>query len=264
MIGIMDIQDIVALSKTYPELAGAQHFFVGKEIEDFAHGYAREAIMEHDYGSFPISSILPASRMTISLDGDSALFLLAGVSDKDGGTAISVVMLIDDPLYAEPVGRWYPGSDVVKYKDGADLSVLWHLAHIVALINEPRVLARTPQGTRQVRRQAQRAMGFTPDAWTRVSWDLSKATAAKIARDPTFRKVPLHWRRGHFRKAEAHYKGAIQRPDAIRKEDRHLWWQWIDGQHVGHPIFGIKKSKYAPRMTGADIARRGNRVHADA
>jgi hypothetical protein len=130
------------------------------------------------------------------------------------------------------------------------------LAYILSLINQPRILAKQPLLSRQSRRAAQRGGAKAVDAWHKVTFDLSRETAAKVTRDPDYHKVPLHWRRGHFRRALPHYRGAIQRLDAIRPEDRDLWWQWIEGQWVGHPAFGLKKSVHAPKLSTGKLARR--------
>lgn len=144
-------------------------------------------------------------------------------------------------------------SDSEKHRSQ---SVIAACAFALSVINQPCVTKPEHLLSRQQRRAAQRDGKKCADKWTRVSWDLSAETAAKAARNPSFRKVPLHWRRGHYRIAEAHYKGAVQRPDAIRPEDRGLWWQWINPQWVGHPAFGVKRSIHAPKMTTKHLAER--------
>lgn len=128
-------------------------------------------------------------------------------------------------------------------------------AFVVALINEPRVVSAKPSAKKRM--AAQRGMALAVGAWSRVSWDLSKETVAKVSSDPAFHKMPLHWCRGHYRRAEKHYAGAVQRPDAFRPEDRALWWQWIDGVWKGHPAFGVKRSVHAPVMSAGKLASRG-------
>ncbi len=247
----MDISKIAQLAVSMPkfELLKYQHFFIDEAIIDFAWQIADDTAGD----PFPISSRLPGERVGIVVR--SHLYLLFRTRDPSIGECVRLGVMDENGAHA-PLGAWAPGS--LQYLASKDIPkrLVERFAYIISLLNEPRVVTRSAAGTRQQRRAVHRGMGFALDAWTRISWDISKPTVAKVARDPGFHKVPMHWRRGHFRRAEAHFRGAIQRPDAIREEDRHLWWQWIEGQWVGHPAFGVKKSVHAPRLSGADIARR--------
>lgn len=259
----MSIELITVLARTMPELADYQHFEVDAGVVDFAVEMAleqfpedpNEAISPHEQRT-PISSRLPSSKMTIT--SNKGIYAFVEV-DK----TVACLRFCFDRLEWSALGDFDPGQSP-RVRDVHDATfgprmcwdVMFLYSFVIALINEPRIVARRLNGTRQQRRAAQRGHGFAVDAWTRVTWDLSAATVAKISRDPSFHKVPLHWRRGHFRRAEKHWKGALQRPDAIRGEDRDLWWQWIEGQWVGHPAFGLKKSVHAPRLSGDGLARR--------
>lgn len=157
----------------------------------------------------------------------------------------------------EAGGRFFVGKEHEGADDAENMAYsIALLAYILSLINQPRILARSPLLPRQGRRAAQRGGAKAVDAWHRVTFDLSRETVAKVSRDPDYHKVPLHWRRGHYRRALPHYKGAVQRPDAIRPEERGMWWQWIEGQWVGHPAFGLKKSVHAPKLSTGQLARR--------
>lgn len=246
----MDISKIAQLAVSVPEaeLLRYQHFFIDEAILDFAWQVADDTRGD----PFPISSRLPGERIGIVVR--SHLWLLFRSKDRRIGNCV-VLGVMDESGAHSYVGAWAPGSRQFIAGEGLKRCVE-RFAYIISLLNEPRVVFRSAAGGRQQRRAVHRGMGFAVDAWTRVSWDISKPTVAKVTKDPGFHKAPMHWRRGHFRRAEAHFRGAMQRPDAIREEDRHLWWQWIEGQWVGHPAFGVKKSVHAPRLSASDIARR--------
>ena len=233
-----------------------QRFDIGREI----HLFARELVValaqemtEDDIRNMPmpISSFLPAPGVMMSFEASAGDVLL----EKQEDGHISVREVRSRSL----LGRYAPGSCVEVNLDlegrvSEDVfetitSHLFRIPFIVSLINEPRFVRIQPGGTRQQRRAAQRGGGMAVDAWHRVSWDIGKETFAKVSRDPSFHKMPLHYRRGHQRKAEEHFRGAYRRPDALRPEHREGWWQWIEGQWVGHPAFGLKKSVYAPRLS---------------
>lgn len=251
----MDIGKIVKLAAAAPELElmRYQHFFPDESLMDFAWQVADDSAGD----PFPISSRLPGDRITISVR--SVLFIMFKDSRADFDGEINNIVVIGEDGSHRHIGGWAPGNlnfwiaDIPNSK-----RIVERLAYVIAVINEPRVVTKALAGNRHQRKQAQRGMGFAVDAWTRVSWDISKPTSAKIARDPTFHNIPMHWRRGHFRRAEAHFKGAMQRHDAIREDDRGLWWQWIEGQWVGHPAFGVKRSIHAPRLSGINVSRRSS------
>lgn len=249
----MDIQKISQIAAVVPELKilkHCQHFFPDDAIFDYAKNLASETAGD----PFPLSSCLPSELVTVSVG--EHLYCLGNEWRDDVGPCIAVLAVNAAGKYGT-VGGWVPGAQ--NYFSVGTPGTKWTmemLAYLVALINEPQVVLKSLAGSRQQRRLAQRGMGFAVDAWTRVSWDLSKETVAKVSRDPSFHKVPLHFRRGHWRRAQSHYQGAVQRPDAIRVEDRALWWQWIEGHWVGHPAFGVKKSVHAPKMSLGRLAKR--------
>lgn len=258
------VEFVTNLAIRYPEMLSFQHFFVEESVVEFAFEQAMDNLPGEEDEELchadilcPTSSKLPAKKMTIAFESTDMFFALTEMPDGE-----NVVLRYNCEEWS-CLGGIRPGlATVVKQEHDKEIGpekchiFLYFLSYIIALINEPRILARKSGASRQQRRALHRGMGFAIDAWTRVGWDLSKSTVAKVSNDPSFHKIPLHWRRGHFRHAESHYVGAMQRPDAFREEDRDLWWQWIKGQWVGHPAFGIKKSIHAPKMSGDALARR--------
>lgn len=248
----------------FPYLADAQVVDVAAEIVRFV---ADEVKAAGDYAvansggklGVPTSAKLPKANVIFCFPED--WFHGPMIATEVGDTGVLIMQFRNGEL--QKVGVWDWAERTIFVDDASSENGRWafeylcFVAFTCALINEPRVVQFSPALSRQQRRALQRGMGFAVDAWTRVSWDLSKETVAKVNSDPSFHKMPLHWCRGHYRRAEQHYAGAIQRPDAFRPEDRDLWWQWIDGVWKGHPAFGVKRSVHAPVMSAGKLASRG-------
>ncbi|MEP0639914.1 MAG: hypothetical protein ABJC93_13345, partial [Roseobacter sp.] len=210
----------MSAARQVPELVGFQHFEIDAGVSEFCVSLLEDCGEGGDIT--PNFGSLPAGHMTVSYAGHEGEFLILR---EVRPSVISVSGFIENVGSAE-VGEIRSGCAVrVRFKGTNEgwfscYKALTLLGYVLALINEPRVVRRSASGSRPARRALQRGMGFAVDAWTRVSWDLSKATVAKISCDPAFHNVPLHWRRGHYRRALPHFNGAIQRPDALRVEDR--------------------------------------------
>lgn len=115
-------------------------------------------------------------------------------------------------------------------------------------INTSRITKKEPAGSRQQRKSMHRGMGKAVDTWHRVTWNIDKPTNAKVSYDKSYHKMPLHWNRGHWKRAKKHHPKSQQRPHALNPEDRNMWWTWIDGYWAGHPAFGFKKQYHAPKL----------------
>lgn len=245
---------------------------VKKEVMDLAITIAGEEIKEAKRVIdllLPIDALAHATEMALAvqvkdLSDMHILIVLESPVEKQDVERFTNVNVIKRDRSIDVLGRFAPGG-VVKIANSAGkprqkgvAEVLVTLsAFILSIINQPSMLRREPLISRQQRRAAERAGKKSVADWCRVTWNIGAEVAERISADPSFRKVPLHWRRGHFRRAEAHYAGAMRRPDALREEERDLWWQWIDGQWVGHPCFGVKRSIHAPRLSPEVVAARG-------
>jgi hypothetical protein len=122
---------------------------------------------------------------------------------------------------------------------------------ILRVINSPRLTDKKPPGTRQQRRRLAMGGGKAVDAWHRVSWNIDKAAIAKEPYDNNFHKMPLHFNRGHWKRALEHHPKSRQRPNALKPQHRTGWWTWIDGYFAGHPAFGFKKQYWKPTKGAA-------------
>lgn len=245
---------------------------VPKEVFELALTIAGEEIKEAKRVIdllLPIDALLHAPKMALAVQLEYAsdmyivIVLEQSLEERDAERFTEVSVVRRNRLI-EVVGRFAPGGNMAivdrTREDGRDhlaTAIVVFSAFILSIINQPSMLRREPLLSRQQRRAAERAGKKSAADWHKVTWNIGADVAARISADPSFRKVPLHWRRGHFRRAEAHYAGAMQRPDALREDERDLWWQWIDGQWVGHPCFGVKRSIHAPRLSPEVVAAHG-------
>lgn len=130
------------------------------------------------------------------------------------------------------------------YQTRVDSSWVRIAAQLLHLVNKPRFVIKKPFGTRQQRRGLNRGGGFAVDAWHKITWNIDKPVSSKDAYDASYHKLPLHFRRGHWRSSEKDQPKSIQRENGG-------WYTWIEGYWAGHPAFGFKKSYYSPKKGAA-------------
>ena len=104
-------------------------------------------------------------------------------------------------------------------------------------INQPRYVKRSQRDVSQIKRQRiKNALGrYIPDAWNMISWNVDEPVVSKTSEEGTGSRQGLHYRRGHWRKAESHWAGARW------SETRLRWETYIHGYEAGHPKFGVLK-----------------------
>lgn len=169
--------------------------------------------------------------------------------DEAGNVVVSVVSPYITPMLMGYYALGHDGAVHVNLEGSEEAQAMraaqvLTVAAVCSVINQPGFLKREPAGSRQERRAAQRSGGYTPDAWQRITWNIGEQTKAKLTRDEPVRCMPLHYTRGHWRKAQEGWKNAEKRKDGG-------WYQWIEGYWSGHPAFGIKKSYHAPKMAAS-------------
>ena len=116
-------------------------------------------------------------------------------------------------------------------------------AFVCDIINQPRFVIRSPAATRQQRKFMMRARKISTDAWHKIEWNIAEPVYAPNEPKDVGWNMPLHYKRGHWRKAEAHWDDVV-----IRKDGKP--YKWIEGYWAGHPAYGIKKSYHAPKLGG--------------
>ncbi len=124
-----------------------------------------------------------------------------------------------------------------KYRNSLSLI---EISGAFSLINQPRFVVRDASGTRQQRKAAQRAHGVAVEAWHKISWNINEPVHVKETESDRTFKMPLHYCRGHWRKANNHWDNV----EFIQGE----WRKWINGHWRGHPAYGITKGYHAPKL----------------
>lgn len=144
----------------------------------------------------------------------------------------------------EEEGGLYGPEDGNEEDKMSRVSYVLTVAAMCSILNQPSFTKKEPAGSRQERRAAKRSGSYANDAWHKITWNIGEEVKAKLTRDEPVRCMPLHYTRGHWRRAEEGWKNTTLRKDG-------LWYQWIEGFWSGHPAFGIKKSYHAPKMGDA-------------
>lgn len=110
-------------------------------------------------------------------------------------------------------------------------------------INHPRFVIAGKRDVSMMKRQSfKKATGrYAPDAWNMVSWNVDKPVKAKDYKEGTGGRLPLHYRRGHWRLAEEGWKNTRW------SAERNRWEQYIHGYEAGNPAFGWTKNYHLPR-----------------
>lgn len=245
------------------------------EIVEFAmHLVADEVLGKESWGEvrLPGDAKRHGTSMLIGLGtkdpGDYRLFMLDELVDRPSGDPTSLVSeaingkLVTLGNFTAGAGMMLDSDRFHSHSEEENLQtseLIVHLAFILSLMNQPtiaRLVPRSLANRQQRRAQARKGKPLT-ETWHEVRWNIGEDAVKRLSRDPSFRKMPLHWRRGHHREAEPHYRGAFQRKDALDPAERDLWWQWIEGSWVGHPAFGLKLSMHAPKLGKTMAARLG-------
>ncbi|MDO6477988.1 hypothetical protein Q4578_11170 [Shimia thalassica] len=234
-------------------LHSAQHFEIDIEIFKAAARFTIEMFREDE--CFVDSIALPPAEIcTLRIGKEPTLYLARKADDRveliqlaEGGHAVRRYAWRCGTNEVSAQSFFEANTDDVQFVQGG---LALTLPMMLTLINSPKLVEICGNGLRQERRQASRSTRIAVDAWHKVSW----RTAARYSRssEPAFDgpKKPLHYRRGHLRKALEHHSKAF--PTKLTETG---WGQWIDGQWVGHPSLGIKRSKYSPKLDQQGLQR---------
>lgn len=196
----------------------------------------------------------PGFKMTFPGGPSNLPFMYLALFDPDK-SGQNIIYVISPHFGAIFMGSYRVGVErplriSMEVFNAADADKRAHIMHVLivattcSLLNQPSFTKREPAGSRQERRAAKRSGSYATDAWHKVSWNIGEAAKAKVTRDEPTRCMPLHYTRGHWRKAEEGWNNVERRKDG-------LWYQWIEGYWSGHPAFGVKRSYHAPKMARA-------------
>jgi len=168
---------------------------------------------------------------------------------EDGVTSVMVAAPLTKPVY---IGGYHPKkglmwraehtnvADWPEEKVNAYSNVLISVAGAFELINNPRFVISEAAGTRTQRRQMKREQNIPLEAWHKISWNVDEDSVEVGDGDRGGWHMPLHYTRGHFRRGEPHWEGAVERDG--------IYYKWIEGFWSGHPAYGIKKGYHAPKL----------------
>lgn len=179
-------------------------------------------------------------------------FAYLAVEDDLEGRRGTIVYMVSPYFAPIDQGAYILGVEAGLYstREGTEEDLRRRIMHVLtvasvcSILNQPSFTKSETAGSRQQRRVAQRSGGYATDAWHKITWNIGEEVKAKLSRDEPVRCMPLHYTRGHWRRAEEDWKNTTQRKDG-------LWYKWIDGYWSGHPAFGIKKSYHAPKLEEA-------------
>lgn len=234
-------------NQTAKLFVAAQHFEIDLEIYIAAGRFIWEMA---DGGEFFVDSISrpPANPAAFRLGDENSIYFM----QTDGVTVQVDQVGLDGQCYRR--FGWRLGTNKIDSRSyfetpSEQVDVQLHLTALslsmmLSLINSPKLVEVLGGGQRQERRAADRSHSLPVDAWHKITW---RTAAGRNVEDPgpadTTTKMPLHYRRGHVRTAQGHFAGAFE--TGLTETG---WAQWIDGQWVGHPAFGIKQSIHSPKL----------------
>ena len=203
-------------------LKAGQFFDISPNICDAAIGFRGDFVNEGRL-AFPESCRLPAPVTVLRIQSIGIEDSLIVISEIGGGSDYELVFALwtFGSKRLSLMGRINPATGQFgltdrweKFSPEAANDIIVASCVILTLLNEPGLVSTSNRGDRAGRRFNQRGFGLALDCWHLCQWELGAEVRAKLSRDPSFHCVPLHYRRGHYRKAESHYIGAVALPES--------------------------------------------------
>lgn len=225
----------------------------GEEAHNFFTGWSEESF--GDELRMPEDARSPSNKTLLYIADLDMVYLIVKEEDENDSHMVFVLMnagaLFAGGYVMKPYGQTENGKPAVplffpkNMEKGLQLNECRDLVLIAAficdLINQPRFVIRSPAATRQQRKYMMRARKISTDAWHKIEWNIAEPVYAPNEPKDVGWNMPLHYKRGHWRKAEAHWDDVV-----IRKDGKP--YKWIEGYWAGHPAYGIKKSYHAPKI----------------
>jgi len=207
----------------------------------------------------PVDARVPAELCVLYMThSERGLFIkrdVAGVMSGAVHPTVSVLTVGKDviPTYhgyyeisdKEEENRLFiPKDSVESYKENTThINTLLTVGMFFSLVNQPRFVVRRAAGSRPARKRMAKSHGIPTDSWHKIEWNLNKPRVEVGEKLGGGWNMPLHYKRGHWRKAQEHWEDVV-----IRKDGNP--YKWIEGYWAGHPAYGTKKSYYAPKLGG--------------
>lgn len=254
------------------DLKNADHYYVGTQFNEMIDEYSAQ------YEGLPVGDViisedarLPAKLSFLvvqeQLDRMTAVWDTEGVPEEDrkdidkrpppqakagymcrefedGSVDIRLLTGNTPPML---IGFYKPSSfnglNIAKdleMDDNTALSSVIRIAGAFDIINQPRFVDQKAASSRQQRRSAKKAHGIAVEAWHKIEWNIDEPVELNDKQGRSF-KMPLHWTRGHWRKAKPHWDDVCIRKDGLP-------YIWIKGFWSGHPAYGCKRGYHVPNI----------------
>jgi len=252
------------MRKVVEDLKRADLYFMHEDFQEILSNYG-DQFDELDYHQMRFSEFTrPCSRICYMRINHQTKLLLenenkdniykegSGVANygyiteyyEDKTTAITMVAPLSAP---RPMGAYHPDRGIYfpentpedlhePYAMGCFL-----IAGAFELINNPKFVISKAAGTRAQRKQMKREQDIPLEAWHQIAWNVDEDTIEVEEGDRGGWRMPLHYTRGHPRKAEPHHENVMYKNGKPYK--------WIHGFWSGHPAYGIKKGYHAPTIS---------------
>jgi len=254
----LSFEEKTLMRQVVEDIKRADLYFMGEEfidiLEEYSNQFENINIAEIRFSEFtrPCSKTcyMRISHFTKLLleneknsEKDANFAFITHYTEDNKKTSIFCVKPLGAPRL---MGGYYLDRGIFLPKDlPEDLhsvfaSVIIKIAGSFELINNPRFIVSQKAGTRAQRKQMKREQSISLDAWHKITWNVDETTVVVDEKDRGGWRMPLHYTRGHPRKAEPHHKNIMYKNGKPYK--------WIHGFWSGHPAFGIKKGYHAPKL----------------
>lgn len=256
--GVFAFEQSTQLKSALNALLTADYYEVEKGLFDFAES------MKDQYHELKLDDIVlsedcrpPSSDCFVFMPSEGMGFLTHIQPHLDQLTVHVSVIAGDSEKFPLSLGAyslersnqrgfWFDEAFETSQQQNLAMSTILQIAMIFEVINQPRFVVRDAAGSRQSRKNMQRKHGISTGAWHKIEWNLGEPVKAKSDSDKGGWRMPLHYTRGHWRKAQEHWDDVV-----IRKDNQP--YKWIDGFWSGHPAYGVKKSYHAPKLGKKEI-----------
>lgn len=250
----LSFEEKMLMREAVENIKRADLYFMGEEFEDILGDYYSQ-FDNLDYPNMRFSEFTrPCSRIcymrlnhfTKLLQGEdisksTANFAFITEYYEDKTTAILCAAPLSAPM---SIGAYHPDNGIF-FPEGIPeeqhetfTNIIVRIAGAFELINNPKFIISETAGTRAQRKQMKREQDICLEAWHKITWNVDKETVEVKEGDSGGWRMPLHYTRGHPRKAEPHHKNVMYKDGKPYK--------WIHGFWSGHPAYGIKKGYHAP------------------
>lgn len=265
----------------------ARHIHLSQGIYDLAHQMTHEIFRRATpvdgklQAKAPTGGRLPADSVVLTVETNdyTSVFLLYKTDIAQNAWCCVSAGVDNDFVGFTPLAGLIPGqgfldwtADVLSAAENGGRAacsddqrhlICFKIAVCMSLVNEPRRVLTNPASglnwSRQHRKAVECATGKAALAYTVVSWELGAAVRARITTgDDKTLKQPLHWCRGHWRRA----RQGMDRAEWISPTQGAPagWYIWVQDYWKGHPSLGIKLQMHAPRRAGEKSAQSTNRI----